>query len=98
VGPAEIADWADQDDAYAEPRLGFGLLAGQRCAGKTGRTSHKMATGDVHEALPEKRFELSKFNAESIFKPSGITWRLGKCDQTKHFQAKWYHLAARKMR
>jgi hypothetical protein len=34
----------------------------------------------------------------SIFKPSGITWRLGKCDQTKHFQAKWNHLAARKMR
>jgi hypothetical protein len=25
---------------------------------------------------------------QSIFKPSGITWRLGKCDQTKHFQAK----------
>jgi hypothetical protein len=26
----------------------------------------------------------------SIFKPSGITWRLGKCDQTsKYFQAKW---------
>jgi len=35
---------------------------------------------------------------ESIFKPSGITWRLGKCDQTKHFQAKWNHLATRKMR
>jgi hypothetical protein len=35
----------------------------------------------------------------SIFKPSGITWRLGKCDQTsEHFQAKWNHLAARKMR
>jgi hypothetical protein len=35
----------------------------------------------------------------SIFKPSGITWRLGKCDQTnKHFQAKWNHLATRKMR
>jgi hypothetical protein len=34
----------------------------------------------------------------SFFKPSGITWRLGKCDQTKHFQAKWNHLAARKMR
>jgi hypothetical protein len=43
--------------------------------------------GDVLEVL----------NA-SIFKPSGITWRLRKCDQTKHFQAKWYHLAARKMR
>jgi hypothetical protein len=25
---------------------------------------------------------------QSIFKPSEITWRLGKCDQTKHFQAK----------
>jgi hypothetical protein len=34
----------------------------------------------------------------SIFKPSGFTWRLGKCDQAKHFQAKWLHLAARKMR
>jgi hypothetical protein len=34
----------------------------------------------------------------SIFKPSGNTWRLGKCDQTEHFQAKWKHLAARKMR
>jgi hypothetical protein len=34
----------------------------------------------------------------SIFKPSGITWRLGKCDQIKHFQAKWNHLAPRKMR
>jgi hypothetical protein len=35
----------------------------------------------------------------SIFKPSGITWRLGKCDQKiEHFQAKWSHLAARKMR
>jgi hypothetical protein len=34
----------------------------------------------------------------SIFKPSGITLRLGKCDQTKHFQAKWNHFAARKMR
>jgi hypothetical protein len=33
----------------------------------------------------------------SIFKPSGFTWRLGKCDQTKHFQAKWLHLAAQKM-
>jgi hypothetical protein len=28
----------------------------------------------------------------NIFKPSGITWRLGKCDQTsKYFQAKWNH-------
>jgi hypothetical protein len=28
----------------------------------------------------------------SIFKPSGFTWRLGKCDPTgKHFQAKWHH-------
>jgi hypothetical protein len=35
---------------------------------------------------------------QSIFKPSGFTWRLGKCDQTKHFQAKWLHLATRKMR
>jgi hypothetical protein len=35
----------------------------------------------------------------SIFKPSGHTWQLGKCDQTsKHFQAKWLTLAARKMR
>jgi hypothetical protein len=35
----------------------------------------------------------------SIFKPSGFAWRLGKCDQTaEHFQAKWFHLAARKMR
>jgi hypothetical protein len=35
----------------------------------------------------------------SIFKPSGFTWRLGKCDPTgEHFQAKWFHLAARKMR
>jgi hypothetical protein len=35
----------------------------------------------------------------SIFKPSGYTWRLGKCDQAnKHFQAKWLHLAAWKMR
>jgi hypothetical protein len=34
----------------------------------------------------------------SIFKPSGFIWRLGKCDQTKHFQAKWLHLAAREMR
>jgi hypothetical protein len=35
----------------------------------------------------------------SIFKPSGYTWRLGKCDQKQeHFQAKWLHLAARKMR
>jgi hypothetical protein len=43
--------------------------------------------GDVLEVL-----------ISSIFKPSGITWRLGKCDQTMHFQAKWDHLAARKMR
>jgi hypothetical protein len=35
---------------------------------------------------------------QTIFKPSGTTWRLGKCDQTKHFQAKLHHLAARKMR
>jgi hypothetical protein len=36
---------------------------------------------------------------KSIFKPSGFTWRLGKCDQIKeHFQAKWFYLAARKMR
>jgi hypothetical protein len=35
----------------------------------------------------------------SIFKPSGDTWRLGKYDRkTEHFQAKWWHLAARKMR
>jgi hypothetical protein len=35
----------------------------------------------------------------SIFKPSDFTWRLGKCDQRpEHFQAKWFHLAARKMR
>jgi hypothetical protein len=35
----------------------------------------------------------------SIFKPSGSTRRLGKCDQTiKHFQAEWNHSAARKMR
>jgi hypothetical protein len=35
----------------------------------------------------------------SIFKPSGYTWRLGKCDQTNnHFQAKWLHLAAQKKR
>jgi len=34
----------------------------------------------------------------SIFKPSGFTWRLGKCDQAKHSQAKWSHLATRKMR
>jgi peptide subunit release factor 1 (eRF1) len=37
----------------------------------------------------------------SIFKPSGITWRLGRCDQKillEYFQAKWNHLAARKMR
>jgi hypothetical protein len=38
--------------------------------------------------------------ALSIFKPSGNTWRLGKYDQTTraHFQAKWKHLATRKMR
>jgi hypothetical protein len=36
---------------------------------------------------------------QSIFKPSGHTWRLGKCDQTNnYFQAKWAHLAARKKR
>jgi len=34
----------------------------------------------------------------SIFKPSVFTWRLGKCDQIKHFQAKCFHLAAREMR
>jgi hypothetical protein len=35
----------------------------------------------------------------SIFKPSGNTWRLGKCDQTnRHFQAKQYRLADREMR
>jgi hypothetical protein len=25
---------------------------------------------------------------QSIFKPSEFTWLSGKCDQTKHFQAK----------
>jgi hypothetical protein len=35
---------------------------------------------------------------QSIFKPSGTTWRLGKCDPTNHCQAKWHHLVARKMR
>jgi hypothetical protein len=35
---------------------------------------------------------------QSIFKPSEVTWRLGKCDRAKHFQAKWSHLATRKMR
>jgi hypothetical protein len=33
----------------------------------------------------------------SIFKPSGFTLRLGKCDQNTNFQAKWLHLAAQKM-
>jgi hypothetical protein len=34
---------------------------------------------------------------QNIFNPGGVTWRLGKCGQTEHFQAKWLHLAARKM-
>jgi hypothetical protein len=35
----------------------------------------------------------------SIFKPSGIAWRLGKCDlRSRYFQAKRNRLAARKMR
>jgi hypothetical protein len=35
----------------------------------------------------------------SIFKPSGHTWRLGKCDQTNsYFRAKWLYLAAQKKR
>ena len=54
VGPAKIADGADQDNADIEALLSCGLLAGQRGAGKTGRGSHKVTTGGVHEALPEK--------------------------------------------
>ena len=65
MGPAEIADRADQDDAHIEARLRLGLLAGQRGASKTGRASHKVTTGDVHEALPEKLGGLSKFNADT---------------------------------
>jgi hypothetical protein len=57
---------------------------------KTGAFSSQVASlGDSENAIKDR----------SIFKPSGVTWRLGKCDQRpEHFQAERLHLATRKMR
>jgi hypothetical protein len=56
-------------------------------------------TIDDPAILDEITHRAERGDAVSIFKPSGTTWRLGKCDRAnKHFQAKWNHLAARKMR
>jgi hypothetical protein len=91
----------------AKPFLG-GTPRGVSAAGPGAFSSQVETLGDSENATNKGAFSSQvetlgdSENATkqgSIFKPSGNTWRLGKCDQTReHFQAKWKHLAARKMR
>jgi hypothetical protein len=86
-------------------------ISGERAC-RRGAPEHFQAKW-VHLATRKMRSEKHAFSSQvdtlgdsenatrnpRIFKPSGFTWRLGKCDQKiTCFQAKWVHSATRKMR